>query len=489
MPINCAVLPLDPFQADIDGAWNMQRAMHLSRRMGMGSSLPELNTMLSMDPVQLVNTIVDNAIAEPLNSEPEWASWSLSQYPEDEEERNAMVVEQIFGLATSWITDIKNKGLRDRMSWFWHNHFVTRLEDYGCPSWMWQYHRLLQQYAVGNFKDFVHAIGTTPAMLVFLNNIQNTRFNPNENYARELFELFTMGVDNGYTQDDIVDTARAITGWNDTDFNDLCGTISFNNLTWDPAEKTIFGQTGDWGYDDVIDILFEQRAAAISRYICGKLYRHFVNPQEDEAVIEVLAEVFRNNNFEIAPVLRAMFSSAHFFDEAHIGTVIPGHIELFLTFINELGFPDDETLMFTLAYSADEYDQRIFNPTDVSGWPGNRNWITSASLLFRWEGITNIMAYYFSIAGETLEPLRDFVKDLVGDSETDPAMISRAIIDHMLPKPLQFEEEYDEALRVFKSEIPDNYFEGQWNLDWEYVPAQVFYLLNHLSQLPEFQLR
>ena len=140
---------------------------------------------------------------------------------------------------------------------------------------MYEYHHLLQKHALGNFKEFVKEMGLTPAMLVFLDGFQNTRFQPNENFARELYELFTLGVDNGYTQSDIVETAKAVSGWNGLDINNLCGTVDFIPSFWDPAKKTIFGKTGNWTYNDVIDLLFTERPVQISEYICRKLYKHF----------------------------------------------------------------------------------------------------------------------------------------------------------------------------------------------------------------------
>jgi uncharacterized protein (DUF1800 family) len=180
----------------------------------------------------------------------------------------------------------------EKLALFWHNHFVTRNEDYGCPSYLYQYHKLLQQYALGNFKTFVKEIGKTPAMLVFLNGVQNTRFNPNENYARELYELFTLGRDNGYTQQDIVQTAKALTGWNSLENNQYCGRINFFPALHDPAQKTIFGKTNTYNYDTLHDLLFAERAVQISEYICGKLYRYFVSPQVDEVIVSELATIF-----------------------------------------------------------------------------------------------------------------------------------------------------------------------------------------------------
>lgn len=489
-PINCANAGLTAYSPTAEKPWNQQRVVHLYRRIAFGSGPQGVDFGQSQNPAQFVSDIVAAAVNLPLAPEPEWSDWLISDYSPIEEERNEQIVAQWLEWASIWLSQMKNNGLRDRMSWFWHNHFVTQLDVYFCPSWLYRYHKLLQQYALGNFKDFVRDMGITPAMLVFLNNVQNTQFDINENFARELYELFTLGVDNGYTQNDIVDTARAVTGWNDIDVNNFCGDINFVNAFWDSGEKTIFGQTGNWNYFDVIEILFEQRAVEISEYICGKIYKHFVNPEEDEIIIAELAQIFRDSNWELSVVMEAMFKSEHFFEEANIGTVIPGHIEYFINFINEMDYPDDTELIFGLGFSASDFNQRIFNPTDVSGWPGNRNWITSASLTYRWKGITDTMGYYYSVQGESLEHIRTWSFNLFSEFEADPTKVVNGVIDFFLPKGLQHPEEYDEALAVFKGEVPENYFtDGTWNLSWEYAPYQLFLLVIHISNLPEFQLR
>lgn len=489
-PINCAESNINTYVPNAQKPWNLQRAMHLYRRTAFGAKPDVVKNSLAQNPEFLVKKIILEAKTLPLTPAPEWANWQISDYSPIEQERNNQIVYQILEWTQKWLISMRNNGLRDRMSFFWHNHFVTKIEKYGCPSWMYEYHKLLQTYALGNFKEFVRAMGKTPAMLIFLDGVQNTRFSPNENYARELYELFTLGVDNGYTQTDIVNTARALSGWNNIDLNNLCGDINFLEAFWDPGPKTIFGKTGNWGYDDVVNILFNERGTQISEYICRKIYRQFVSPEVDEAIVSQLASTFRNSNFEIAPVMEKLFLSEHFFDEANFSNIIPGHIEYALTYINEIGYGDDATLMQYIGLGAYEYDQRIFDPTDVSGWPGNRSWITSSSYPFRVEAINQIMIYYYAAQGNSLEQLRTFAFSIVNPSESDPSIVSKAIVDYIFPKGLQKQVDYDEALKVFKAEIPENYYtSGQWNLYWEYAPGQIYFLLSYLASLPEFQLR
>ncbi|MBK8373215.1 MAG: DUF1800 domain-containing protein [Saprospiraceae bacterium] len=489
--VHCAETNIIPYAPRTDKPWDLRRAVHLFRRTTFGEDVLTIKNSLNQNPVSIVNAIIDNAKNLPLAAPPVWANWTLQNYSPIPEQRDAQIAEQLIEWGTQWVIDMKKNGLRDKMSFFWSNHFVTKIDTYFCPSWMYRYHVLLQKHALGNFKTFVKEMGITPAMLVFLNNIQNTRLSPNENYARELLELFTLGVDNGYTQQDIKEIARAITGWNGIDQANLCGEVNFVSLLWDPGAKTIFGKTGNWGYNDVIDLLFAERPIQISEYICRKLYIHFVNPDVNEEMVKELAVIFRNNNFEMAPLMKAMFSSEHFFDDATVGTVIPGHIEYFLTFLKETGFRDETELLYLVGYSAGEYNQQILNPTDVAGWPGNRNWVNTGSFAYRAEGILNIMVYYYQKNGNKLEELRNLAKELISNPlENDPAIVCKAIIDFLLPNGLQKPSDYADALVVFKAEVPENYFQsGLWNLEWEYAPGQVLYLINHLANLPEFQLK
>lgn len=495
--VNCAIGTLSPYTPNTDMPWNRCRASHLFRRTQFGTHIENIDEALSMDPSAVIKSIIQQAKDLPLTQEPEWAYWQRSDYPLVEDEFIQEILLQRQGWITQWVKDMKINGLRDRMSFFWHSHLVTGLEAYGYSSWMYQYHMLLQKYALGNYREFVREMGLTPAMLIYLDGYLNTRFDPNENFGRELLELFTLGVDNGYTQTDIVEAARSLTGWNDVDYTNLGGPIGFNEAFWDPGEKTFLGRTGNWGYHDIIDILFEERATEISEYICGKIYRHFVNPREDEQIIMDMAVIMRENDFEMEPVLEALFCSEHFFDEANYSTVIPGHIEYFLTFLNEFNLEFSDNLMYALGISASEYDQVIFNPVNVAGWDGNRTWINSGSLSYRTENIANLIILKLTDEGASdeadltkLEFLRDWLIQIIGESDTDPLSITGKVIEFIFPKGFQFDYEYEEAAKVFIGDIPETYFNGGgWSVDWEYVPIQVFYLINHLAYTPEYQLK
>ncbi|MEM9260087.1 MAG: DUF1800 family protein, partial [Bacteroidota bacterium] len=271
-----------------------------------------------------------------------------------------------------------------------------------------------------------------------------------------------------------------------TNIPDEWGPILFDSATHDAGVKTIFGRTGNWGYDDVIDILFEERQVAISTFIARKLYAHFVNPRIDEEMVEQLATIFREANWEIAELLRAMFKSTHFFDDKNVGTIIYGHLETTMIFLNELGVEINGLSVFGIYGGATEQGQDLFNPVDVAGWPGNRSWINTTSITYRWEYFESQMGPLLLFGFSTLAELAKKITPETADVE----IICRDLIDYFLPQGLQFDEDFAEALVTFKGEVPPDYFvNGNWTIDYWALPIQVSGLLRYLVRLPEFQLK
>ncbi|MFM1875781.1 MAG: hypothetical protein RL266_1518 [Bacteroidota bacterium] len=479
-----------PPACDLDGVttyvpsmakpWDERRVKHLYRRMGFGVNNAGIQAALAMDPATLVDVLVDQAVNLPPTPAPSWGNWDLTDYANIGVEGP----EQVTAWYGQFVTDMINNGLRDKLTLFWSNHFVTELDVYQCPSYMFQYYNLLQTYGTGNFKDFVHAIGTCNAMIVYLNSYENTSVSPNENYARELYELFTLGENNGYTQTDIVETAKALTGFNG--FTEFCAPITFNPGSHSNDNKTIFGQTGNWGYDDVINILFAQRQTQVAQFICTKIYKYFVSPVPDQLLIDELANTFLSSNYEIAPVLKQMFKSDHFFDEDVIGVKIKSPMEMMVTFIVESNFGYDEAVINGTQYYGGVLGQQIFNPTDVAGWQGNHEWVNSSTLTGRWLIIDYFCQYAFQ---QDPEQFRAFAIDLVGGVTNDPDLVSQKIIDYFLPRGLQTTAEYQQAYAVFRDVYPSNYYTlNLWNMNVEFAHYQVLLLLLHLSHIPEFQL-
>ena len=480
---SCNMATLAPYVPTTDNPWDVEKARHLYRRLGFGTTEANINTILNGTPQAAVDTLVNNAINLPNTAAPAWGYWSFSDYdnyPDQSNEQRNIWYRQA-------ATDIQNKDLKGRLSFFWLNHFVTQLESYNHPPYMYQYWDALQTHSLGNFKTFVSEMGLNPAMLLMLNGFENTNTSPNENYARELYELFSLREDNGYTQQDIEETSRALTGYNHWD--EFGGTIFFDESTFDSCPKTIFGQTGNWGYDDVMDILFEQKADLIATFICEKLYRYFVSPVISESIIDSLKEIFITGNWEIAPVLSTLFKSAHFFDFNANGHLIKSPYDLVVTYLNELNMTvdvSDEDYYNFVVYLTAMLGQDIFEPIDVAGWQRNQDWINTSTLSGRWLSLEFITWPFWN---HDSDQFRQFAINLTGNSN-DPYFIARTIIDFFVPRPLFTTSEYDIATDVFKWNVPQGYYDdGSWNLDWEGADYQVLMLFHHIFRMPEFQLK
>ncbi len=479
--IACDLAALVPFVPSPASPWDAGAVLHLHRRLGYGLSPVEVSNALTQNPVQHTLAGLRAAAAAPNLPEPPWAYYSIDDYASTDE-----LAQNVIDWRSTWVSEMRNEPWRSKMVLFWHNHFVTAINKYQCPSWMWQYHEVLQTYAFGDFREFVRAIGTTPAMLVYLDGVLSTRFDANENYARELFELFTLGEGNGYTQSDITEAARALTGYNG--YTTACAPINYVPQFHDPGVKTIFGQTGNFDYDDLIDLLFSQRAVEVSNYICGRLYRHFVSPDIDTTIVAQLAATLRANSWSLLAVYEQLFSSAHFFSPPLYGVRVKDPFE-FVVGSEELFASDalsSPTLTTAVWYVAGNLGQLLFELPDVAGWPGNRAWINANTISLRYEGAEQVI-YLIYIADRLALSAWARTLDIV--DESDVAEVTCAIVDFVLPQGLPTQLEYDNAVAAMRGEVPSYYFENNlWDLDFEYAPEQIASLLVYLFRRPEYQL-
>lgn len=480
---SCNTASFNLFIPTTNNPWNEEKVNHLYRRLGFGVSKADIDSALTQTPRNHIEDLVQEAIALPTTDAPEWADWDYNDYIGmglDFTETNQQYRYDWFIQA---FNDLRSDGLRGRMTLFWSNHFVTEFQTYHCASYLYTYYNLLQTHALGNFKDFVREIGLCEAMLIYLNGFENTVAAPNENYARELYELFTLGVDNGYDQTDIVETAKALTGYNNRSV--FCGPITFNTNTFNSSEKTIFGRTGNWDYDDVIDILFEEKGSLIANFVCTKLYKYFVSPVINQDIIDEMAAIF-SVDYNIGNVLKKLFKSEHFFDNEAIGSQIKSPYDLTHNYLKATDFTISYDIEKGLHYLNGVVGQQLFSPPDVAGWQGDHDWINASTLTGRWD----LMGYLLYHTWDTNpEEFRTFAIDSSGNSN-DAAYVTKSIIDRFIPKEFHETLDYDVATDVFKGDIPQNYFDdGLWSLSWSEVPYQVTLLLSHLTKIPEFQLK
>ncbi|MBO0323796.1 DUF1800 domain-containing protein [Muricauda sp. CAU 1633] len=499
--INCNSSTLAPYTVPLDEL----RAAHLYRRLGFSASVQTINAAVGQTAGNLVDNLINQALAAPVVPAPAWADWNDSNYPADDDLAREMRRAQLEEFTTAYGNALMDNSVRDRLSFFWSNHFVTELDVYNCNQFLYYYMNCLQRNALGNFKTFVHEIGLTSAMLYYLDGVRNRGDNPNENYARELYELFTLGEGNGYTENDIIETAKAISGYTERG-EEGCTQVTFNPEDFNTGSKTILGQTGNWDYDDVIDILFNERANEIAGFICMKLYEYYVHPDSSgeeggnaQDIIAGMAQTFIANNFEIAPVLRQLLKSQHFFDETAIGVIIKSPFDLYFHLVKETGFAYNDGTIINLIDSAGLIGQELFDPYDVAGWQRDRQWINSNFIIGRWLTSEVFLERFFQ---DNPEQFRTLAMDAVGaaDSNTsNPEIVVRALVNKFTPKGLLTDADFEKAMDAFKiDDVPENYYSPDyitgglslWMLAVSMeAPTQVYVLLRHLSREPEFQLK
>ncbi len=393
--------------------WSYDFAAHLLERAGFGGPPEEIARLAAMTPEQAVATLVDyqsvpndhlvpfdpsgvwdpglrnfppSRVAATRRAERTGEALGVRVKPEGER-RLQPVVDRFFywlratNLETrrlaNWWADCMvatSRPLEEKMALFWHGHFATGEEKVRDYRKMEQQLALLHRQATGNFRELLIAVARDPAMLVFLDAAENVKGAPNENFAREVMELFTMGVGN-YSEPDIREAARAFTGWIDDDL-----AFRVDPAKHDDGAKTFLGRTGNFDGLDILHIILEQKVTA--EYIAGKLYRHFVREDISPAMQVRLGAVLRDNDYEIAPLLRTVFLSRDFYSAPSFGTRIKGPVELVVSTYRKLGarrlagIPD-------LFLVSRELGQILLNPPTVAGWAQGRAWITPGLLLAR----------------------------------------------------------------------------------------------------------
>jgi uncharacterized protein (DUF1800 family) len=276
-------------------------------------------------------------------------------------------------LNLAWINRMSTTDaqLGEKMTLFWNNHFACRTNN---ALYAQQLNNIQRSNALGNFRTLTLEIAKSPAMLQFLNNQQNHKGHPNENFARELMELFTIGRGN-YTEQDVKESARAFTGWQ----FDKNGEFIIRPFQHDDGQKTFLGKTGNFAGEDIINILLEQKQTA--HFICNKLYKYLVNEIPDPSHVNAMADVFYNANYEIKPLLEFVFTSGWFYEDKNTGNLVKSPVELIVGLSRQ----------FYITYQRPEVllefqrtlGQVLFNPPNVAGWPGGRSWIDSSSLMYR----------------------------------------------------------------------------------------------------------
>jgi uncharacterized protein (DUF1800 family) len=365
-------------------ASNQLKNQHLLWRAGFGPAAEQWNQLLATSPQKLYDALekASRKAPMPFKVATNFADGLMNGIEgirrteltkEQRQEIQKKAREEIRSINLDWLDEMVNseQQLREKMAFFWHGHFACRNIN---ALYQQDLINTIRNNALGNFGTMLKEVSRSAAMLAFLNNQQNRKQKPNENFAREVMELFTMGRGN-YTENDIKEAARAFTGWQ---FK-LNGEFVFRPQLHDEGQKTVLGKTGNFDGDAVLDILLQQKETA--HYLTNKLYKFFVNEEVNETRVKQLAESFYQSNYDISKLMRSIFTADWFYEEKNIGTHIKSPIELMAGIRRSL--PMDMALPESQLYLQKVMGQILFYPPNVAGWPGGKNWIDSSSLMFR----------------------------------------------------------------------------------------------------------
>jgi uncharacterized protein (DUF1800 family) len=361
-------------------------ARHLLNRTGFGATEAEIRRFVGVTREEAARTLLANTRTAAVTSAPAWTrDTGPLRYPRrgadaSEAERKQFQREQIregLELRGWWVEEmlVTPSPLTERMTLFWHNHFVSGQQKVKLALLMYRQNATLRANALGHFGDLLHAVARDPAMVIYLDNAQNRKGTPNENFAREVMELFTLG-EGHYSEQDVKEAARAFTGWSlDRD----TGQFVFRRFIHDYGQKTVLGKSGSLDGDDVLDILLARTETA--EFVTRKLWREFVSPDPDEAEIKRIAARFRDSRYDLKVALQALLTSDAFYAAKNRGVLVKSPIDLVVGTLHQFGMKPGEPVPFAVAAAA--MGQNLFSPPNVKGWPGGEAWINASTLLAR----------------------------------------------------------------------------------------------------------
>lgn len=529
-------VPVSLSLAPYAGPWTKDEAAHLLRRTLFGPTLAKINAAVSngMDAT-VAQLLIAPTFGEPLvfsaneTIAPMGSSWVNSVFPSDQllAQQNQNTRNESLAAWLMERINTENTSIYEKMCLFWQNHFAA--EPTFDARATYHYHDLIRNNALGNFKQFVKDMTIDPSMLVFLNGAQNNLYSPNENYARELLELFTIGKGpqigegdySNYTEQDVMEGAKILTGWTVQDF--MSSTVTtptsyFNPVLHDTSSKTLsnhFGNTAvpnanELEYSNYIDIIFQQDEVA--HFICRKLYRWFVNYDLTSAVettvVAEMATFLINSNYEILPVIEALLKSEHFYDLSVRGAIIKNPLEhVFSIYNSTLTVPSfsldiNYRMYLAMYWFAGSLGMYYAQPPNVGGWTAyyqapnfSKLWINSSYIKLRFDLSSYVVLWGgLDVDGNRL-PINHlaFLDNL--SLPSDAPQVIEDIVTIFCPKGLSTAQK-----TVLKYVLTNGLPDFEWTLQYnEYlanpgdmafsdpVKQRLALTLDQLFKLPEFQ--
>lgn len=416
-----------------DKPWTISEAAHLLNRAGFGGNPSEINEFHQLGREKAVESLLSPT--EPLDAFP-LPAWSsdeqiLADYQKVVEERKNLrqqarslspekgdmarreaqrAIRKIYReremeAQNWWFRRMleTEAPLREKMTLFWHDHFATSIQKVKQTSLMVRQNDLFRRHAFGSFRDLTQAILMDPAMTLYLDTQSSKKGKPNENFAREVMELFTLGEGN-YSEQDIREAAKAFTGYQ---LNRSTATVSHNRKQWDDSEKTIFGKTARYDGKGVIDLIFTKKETA--RFMAGKLWEFFVYEKPNAAALDELADVFQKADFQTGPLLREIFLSREFYASGSIRSQIKSPVQYSVELLKQLEIKTPPA-GFAIS-SGQQLGQTLFMPPNVAGWDWGQAWINTNTLLTR-----------YNIAGQLTKGSEDADKAMASEKVKMPGM-------------------------------------------------------------------
>ena len=374
-------------QTQAAAAMGFDEARHLLNRTSFAAQVSEINEFATLTRGEAVDRLLAETRRQASYPAPAWSQTYERVYRPEMSQDERMkagrreLVERGLELRTWWVAEMLStpSPLTERLTLFWHNHFATAQIKSRSATLLYRQNVLLRKYATGNFAAMLREVGKDPAMLIYLDGAQNRKGAPNENFAREVMELFTLG-EGHYTEQDVKEAARAFTGWS---IDGDSGEFRFRRAIHDDGVKKVLGQEGRFNGDDMITLLLQQPATG--EFVVGKLWREFVSPDPastaNAVVVKKLAADWRAVNYEIKPLLREMLLSDAFWASENRGVLVKSPVDLVIGSLRQFRFSVEDPAPFAVILR--QLGQDLFNPPNVKGWPGGEAWLNTTTLLAR----------------------------------------------------------------------------------------------------------
>lgn len=446
--------------------WGYAQAAHLLNRAGFGGPPAEIQKLAGLGPEKAVSFLLDYERISDSTVNPPWAKpdpeearqfreairkASAEERQKLQRERQQRDRQRMMELRGWWLERMAKgpRPLQEKLVLFWHGHFATSIEKVRNPYFMWRQNELFRRLATGNWLQLLTESGKDPAMLVWLDQAQSRKDHPNENYAREVMELFALG-EGHYTEKDIAEGARALTGWS---LNQETQQFIFRPRIHDDGEKTILGRTGNFDGDDFIKIIVAQPQAA--KFITAKLWNFFAGQMPSPALNEALAVELRANGNNFKPLLRAMFRSEEFYAPDVFRNQVKSPVQWLIGSVRVLECDLPPTLVSWGMLR--QLGQDLFAPPNVKGWDGGVTWITTNTLLTRYNDAQ-------ALVEGTLPPMSggDLAKKPAGGKRMEKALQRVRMGGVKVEKLLTPEQRQDKAaivsaleLRLFQGDMKD----------------------------------